>query len=100
MVRTSPATITNMPMRNCITRSFMTVLAFSVPALGRAHLGYGGAIVAELGHFAEPFAGLTADELADPRVGVGLQALRRAVVDDLRLTLAQPGQRVEHHDPV
>src|SRR5262249_4953809 len=99
MVRTSPATMTNMPIRNCMTRSFMTVLAFAVQAFCLADLGSGGAVLAELGHLAEPFAGFAADELADPRVRGGLQALRRAVVDDLRFLRPQPCQRVEHHHP-
>src|SRR5437867_250222 len=99
MVRTSPATMTNMPIRNCMTRSFMTPLVSqcaappgepfprdppSAPALER--------------QFPEPFAGLAADELADAGVGVIVQPLGGAVVEDLRLAGVEPRQRVEHHD--
>ena len=107
--------MTNMPIRNCMTRSFMTILAGPVGlaalsvATGRA-ASAGTAVgpmsssirevLAPTGQLAEPFAGLAADELADARVGAVFEPVGGAVEEDLRLAGLEPGERVEHDHAV
>ena len=83
--------MTNMPIRNCMTRSFMTILACAVPmAIGRAFC-----------------ASSRSRSPASPRTnwrtrgsGWSFEALGGTVVEDLRLAGGEPGQRVEHDHAV
>jgi len=55
MVRTSPATMTNMPIRNCMTRSFMTHLRFAgaTGTVDNPHHGIGWELLAHIARYAD-----------------------------------------------
>src|SRR4051812_25754091 len=46
------------------------------------------------------FTGLAADELTDAGVGIVVEPLGGAVVEDLRLAGLEPRERIEHDDAV
>ena len=72
--------MTNMPIRNCMTRSFMSTSSLAIRRARPDGPGDRGAQALPrsraLGHLAEPLAGLAADELADARVGMRLPGPR------------------------